>query len=325
MASERTSDLDRYGGYPGIRAEATGFFRVQRVLGRWWFIDPDGNAFISLGVNHIESSALKYPDNVHIWRERYGSEERWLKEGVAARLRGWGFNTIGWTQEVVAPNAQHSPVWEVEQYQWAGMPYCHMLPFVNIATYEHHPLYPDVFGPQFEQWVDYVARSYCTDMADDPDLIGYFYVDCPAWLGHAHGPSWADGLDLTDDADLAKLQRIATRYYTLLHDAIRDTFEDVLRRLLDAGRDPERIMNSSGIFNVILWGSMAAAFLDAASSLNSSGQLGELGAFYDRKFEKAWNSLKLTYDNDGDGRIASDETLRSGPPVLIAGVRRWLR
>ena len=221
MASERTSDLDRYGGYPGIRAEATGFFRVQRVLGRWWFIDPDGNAFISLGVNHIESSALKYPDNVHIWRERYGSEERWLKEGVAARLRGWGFNTIGWTQEVVAPNAQHSPVWEVEQYQWAGMPYCHMLPFVNFATYERHPLYPDVFGPQFEQWVDYVARSYCTDMADDPNLIGYFYVDCPAWTGHAHGPSWADGLDLEDDTNVAELQRIATRYYTLLHDAIR--------------------------------------------------------------------------------------------------------
>jgi hypothetical protein len=172
-------------------------------------------------VNHIESSALKYPDNVHIWKKRYGTEERWLQEGVAARLQAWGFNTIGWTQEVVTRDFRHSPVWEHEQYQWAGMPYCHMLPFTNIATYEPWPIYPDVFSSEFEQWVDYVARSYCLDMADDPRLIGYFYADCPAWEGHKRAASWASALDLTSPAGVCEMRRIADRYYALLHDAIR--------------------------------------------------------------------------------------------------------
>jgi len=122
------------------------------------------------------------------------------------------------------------------------------------------------------------------------------------------------------------LRTLKTRDRTnrrLLQDAIRDAFEDALRRLLAAGRDPERLMNSGGIFNFILYSAMGAAFLDAATSLNSTGQLGELGAHYQQKAELAWNTLKITYDMDGDGRIDVDEVNRSGPSVLFAGVRRW--
>jgi hypothetical protein len=194
---------------------------VERIAGRWWIVDPEGSAFLSIGMNHIESTALKYPDNVHIWRARYGTEERWLQEGVARRLRDWGFNTIGWTQEVVTSDFQHSPVWEVEQYQWAGMPYCHMLPFTDMATYAPWPIYPDVFSAEFEQWVDYVARSYCVDMADDPKLIGYFYADCPAWTDAERSGAWAAHLDLSTQEGVREMKRIADRYYSLLHEAIR--------------------------------------------------------------------------------------------------------
>jgi hypothetical protein len=213
--------LSPYGGCRDIRRQATGFFRLEAIDGRWWLIDPEGCAYLSVGVNHIESSALKYPDNVHIWQERYGTEEKWLQEGVARRLRAWGVNTIGWTQEVITSDFRHSPVWEFEQYQWADMPYCHMLPFTNIATYEPWPVYPDVFSAEFEQWVDYVARSYCVDMADDPKLIGYFYSDCPAWEGHERAAAWATNLDLTTPGGVREMERIATRYYRLLHKAIR--------------------------------------------------------------------------------------------------------
>ena len=124
------------------------------------------------------------------------------------------------------------------------------------------------------------------------------------------------------------LRTLRTRDKTtgqILSDSIRVAFNDWLRRILDAGKDPERVMNSSGCFNFVANAAMAQAFLDAASSLNSSGQLGELGAFYSRLAEKAWNTAKLTYDSDGDGRIGSDETGLSGPPVLMAGVKSWRR
>jgi hypothetical protein len=29
----------KYGGYLNTRAEATGFFRVEQIDGKWWFID----------------------------------------------------------------------------------------------------------------------------------------------------------------------------------------------------------------------------------------------------------------------------------------------
>ena len=45
--------LDRFGGWTGVTSKATGFFRVEKIDGRWWFIDPDGNAFIEpLGDSH---------------------------------------------------------------------------------------------------------------------------------------------------------------------------------------------------------------------------------------------------------------------------------
>ena len=32
--------LDQYGGITAVRARATGFFRVERINERWWFITP---------------------------------------------------------------------------------------------------------------------------------------------------------------------------------------------------------------------------------------------------------------------------------------------
>jgi hypothetical protein len=47
--------LDSYGGAIKIKAEATGYFRLQEIKGRWFFITPEGHGFIPLGVNHLRS------------------------------------------------------------------------------------------------------------------------------------------------------------------------------------------------------------------------------------------------------------------------------
>ena len=41
----------RYGGYASGRRKATGFFRVEKISDRWWFVDPEGCRFYSTGVN----------------------------------------------------------------------------------------------------------------------------------------------------------------------------------------------------------------------------------------------------------------------------------
>ena len=40
----------------GTKARATGFFRVEKIEGKWWFVDPDGHLFLSLGADSIGTS-----------------------------------------------------------------------------------------------------------------------------------------------------------------------------------------------------------------------------------------------------------------------------
>ena len=82
----------------------TTFFSIERRGDRWWFITPEGELFWSIGMNHIDAAALRFPESGDIWEREFGnSQKQWLAS-VAADLRDWGFNTIGWTQEVVIIN-----------------------------------------------------------------------------------------------------------------------------------------------------------------------------------------------------------------------------
>lgn len=45
------SRFSKYGGNLKFRVNATGFFRVEKINEKWWFVDPDGYLFLSLGAN----------------------------------------------------------------------------------------------------------------------------------------------------------------------------------------------------------------------------------------------------------------------------------
>ncbi len=215
-------DRDRYGGWPQIRSKATGFFRLEKIDGRWWFVDPDGNVFIMLGVNHVTHTALKYPDNIHIWKQRYrGSMKRWIQDGVVKDLLDWGFNTIAWTQELASKDFRHTPEWHYWEYKWAGLPYIYHIDFAHIEHWYPYAVYPDVFSRDFEEHCDYLAREACVDMAEEPLLIGYAFCPMPGWTSNDYVHSWADALDLDTEEGRDELTRIARRYYQLIHDSIR--------------------------------------------------------------------------------------------------------
>jgi hypothetical protein len=218
MADEQR---DRYGGYPGLQAEATGFFRLERLKGRWWLIDPQGSVFLSLGINHFDASALKYADNIHIWRERYGSNEAWIRH-AGQDLQRWGFNALAWSQELATrKDYRHTPEWRAWRFRWAGVPYYHHLPFAPIERWNPYARYPDVFSRAFEERCDFLARYSCVDMADDPYLIGYEYVPMPGWTHHDYVQPWGGQYDWRAPEDAEALYRLAERYYQVTHDAIR--------------------------------------------------------------------------------------------------------
>jgi len=205
------------------------YFTVGQRNGRWWLITPEGKPFFSIGLNHIDPSPLRYMANGDLWERKYGnSMERWLKESVASDLRAWGFNSVGWTQEVVTrgpTNHRHSRAFTFEEYQWLGLPYCHLLPFADFHQWEVETRHPDFTSPEFAEWCDYVAREHCARMKDDPKLIGYFSIDCPTWIHTTKESAWKGPLfdpeKLKTDTGRRELFELATRWYRITHDAIR--------------------------------------------------------------------------------------------------------
>lgn len=216
-------------GSKGQKAPTGGFFSLDQRHGRWWLITPEGKPFFTLGINHVDFSPLLYPETIHIWRTKYkNSMKTWLQEGVRPDLLAWGLNTVGEVQDVVAKGNtlfRQSRNYTYEEYQWLDLPYFFYLDFGNFEQWERESRLPDFFSVEFAQWCDYIARVYCGRMANDPKLVGYFYIDIPAWLQTGRTDKWRgpifDSNELKTEAGLREVHRVASRYYQVTHDAIR--------------------------------------------------------------------------------------------------------
>ena len=204
---------------------ATGFFRIGKKNERVCLIDPDGQAFFSLGLNHIDSAPLRSDDT---WQREFGNDARRWMRFLHDDLLRWGFNTAGWVQEYVVINDQHrrhSRNFNPEEYGWLDLPYCQMLPFIESHQWEIETRLPKIDSKGFAEWCDYVARDQCVRYRDDSRLIGYFYTDCPVWVHTRRDNEWRGALfdanELKTASGRRELQRIAAQYYRTLHEAIR--------------------------------------------------------------------------------------------------------
>lgn len=186
-ASTNAKDIqyDKYGGWEKIKSKATGFFRTEKINGIWWLIDPDGNAFISKGVNHVSFTAdhapsLGYSPYGRVTREKYGVPHTWAKSAIQ-RLKKWNFNTVGaWSSGETFDN---------------NMPYTSIL---NIGASAGgswlEGSFPDVFSEEFRNTAEKQAEKLCTQRANDPFLLGYFIDNELRW-----GPDWRSSNTLFDD------------------------------------------------------------------------------------------------------------------------------
>lgn len=171
------SELDRFGGWKQQRFPATGFFRVERDE-RWWLVTPEGNAFLSFGVNHLHPHLWAQPYNADVWRDRLGVAElrgpefrRALRRWFQEERHAFGFNTLG---VHTALNAMNTP----EPF----MPYLLPIHFVDIPHWKNEVSdahFLDVFSDEFEQHCHRLARELAAPVAEDPFLLGYAMTDCP--------------------------------------------------------------------------------------------------------------------------------------------------
>ena len=84
---QNTAELDQYGGWTGKKFAATGFFRIEKDE-RWWLVTPEGNAFLSFGINHLHPHFWKQDYNREAWKKRLGLDNLDSRE-FAPALKTW--------------------------------------------------------------------------------------------------------------------------------------------------------------------------------------------------------------------------------------------
>jgi hypothetical protein len=204
------ASLSQYGGWTELKGKKTGFFHLEEIGNRWWFVDPDGYAYICLAVNHIMADTLREPYNEHVFVEKYGNTEA-FHLNVGKDLRSWGFTALGtYNDDELQPRV--------------NMPYFHLFRLLNICGYwgswtfreEYAPLayryFPDIYS---QAWLDECEEKIergCARLCDDPLLIGYFFSDVPVWY---QVDRWVDALRMRSGEAPGKthyVQKMAERY-----------------------------------------------------------------------------------------------------------------
>jgi hypothetical protein len=292
----------------GSQSSGSGFFKVEQSdRGAWRFLDPEGKPFISMGVNHIDDSDLRYPHNVEVWNQKYGSRQKW-QEGVVKDLESLSFNTIGWTSQYISGgwgealdwfgdpvDLGHSTPWPDQGLLDAGMPYVVQIRAQEIEDWNGHPAYRDVYGEDFSKYADWLARRMTSDHKESSNLIGYFLVDIPGWLPHAAGTFWPGFEGLSEDDHNKKLFDVAKKYYQVVTDAIRRY--DPNHLILG-----DRYNGNKGIPEVVL-----RAMTDYVDVLSVQYFTGKAEEQYNTMIEDLKNWHEIT-----------------GKPVLIADIGNWV-
>ncbi len=138
-----------YGGYRNTKAKATGFFRVEQIDEKWWFIDPHGHYFLSTGTNGTVGRR-----NANQQNETQASIDR-----TKHRLASWGMTTGG--------EGRANTV----MLRWKTIP---ATTFLGL---------PDVYSEAFARNADSAANAQCTPLKNDPLVLGYFIGNEPPWDG----------------------------------------------------------------------------------------------------------------------------------------------
>jgi len=242
-------EWNRFGGWAkGPQLEATGRFRVEKLDGKWWFVDPEGRLFWSHGMDCVEfgtQTLTRITDREHYFQylpqegspeaalyrvsvdhgdtirhlsfhalnlfRKYG--EKWKETSgkrLHERFRNWGMNTIGnWSDPDIYLQRE--------------------TPYVLTAYTRKTGLIADPYAPGFREDLENSLKSK-TQETGDPWCLGVFVDNELKW-----GVKWAPKIPeqiLTAPADqpakLAFVERIKDRYPSMdaLNEAWGTNFPD---------------------------------------------------------------------------------------------------
>jgi autotransporter-associated beta strand protein len=236
-ALQGSTDRDSYGGWAaGPQLAATGWFRTQKLNGKWWLVTPTGHFFWSTGLDCVWTSradwlnsssknlfswfpaggdplaALPYywgtPDfgaidfyQMNLYRA-YGAN--WLvpwQTSMANRMTAWGFNTVGaWSDD--SANIQLQKPFTVVLVDTGGIE--------KVTT--------DIFSSPWVAGINSTIHTQVTgsnSWSTNPRCLGYFVNNEIPWPDHDSLPVDALGLSGTYAVKGAFTTILQNKYTTI--------------------------------------------------------------------------------------------------------------
>jgi hypothetical protein len=143
---------------------------VQRHADGWWFVAPDGKRFFSLGVCMFnqgwEGKDFDPYKPAYAALRHYPTLDAWA-EASLARLKSWGFTTVGgWSDYDVVRRAGRDRWW--------------LTPVLHIGSTAGAPWF-DMWDEKVVRRIEEVAQQNVGTLGGDPKVLGYYSDNELGW------------------------------------------------------------------------------------------------------------------------------------------------
>ena len=155
---------DEYGGLTSLVGTKTGWFHVEEINGRWYFVTPEEHAFFSLGVTHaVECIRL---DERNLFETRYENSEEKLAEFFLTKFKEWRYNSSGYGP---------LPMME-KQIPYVATIWTEGPRSFSAGSRSHNS---DIFDPIVQARLRRRVHESTKQHIKNPYCLGYVFIDLP--------------------------------------------------------------------------------------------------------------------------------------------------
>lgn len=172
--NQAEAERSSFGGRSDRKYEATGFFRVEEIDGRWWMIDPLGHPMVHVGLGAVYRKGLTELPDQRQAQLGYADDRNWA-DAATHFARQHGFTGFGRWSEVKALNKAGQPMPYVTSLQvMANFARTLSMTYPKYGHVGYQGGVIPVFHPDFPTFAQEYAKKNLAESIDDPYLLGHY-------------------------------------------------------------------------------------------------------------------------------------------------------